>query len=106
MREEAAVQDIPEYAIGDAAYTAKKNRWKIYRAIFEILLIAVILVGVVQLFFTLRTYESFAESSRSSEDHGFIALSYFGVDRIGDTGTRIGKEQLRAHLDTCVHRAM
>ena len=98
MREEAAVQDIPEYAIGDAAYTAKKNRWKIYRAIFEILLIAVILVGVVQLFFTLRTYESFAESSRSSEDHGFIALSYFGVDRIGDTGTRIGKEQLRAHL--------
>lgn len=47
----------------------------------------------------MKTYQPYSESQVSpTTDTGFIALSYFGVDRIGDTSTLIGGKQLREHL--------
>lgn len=84
--------------LADAPFTRRKNRMKQGRVVFEIVLLAAMAWILMELFFTLKTYEPFAAAAVSEEDHGFIALSYFGVDRNGETSTLIGKEQLRLHL--------
>lgn len=85
--------------IGEEIYTVHKNRRKKVRAVVQLLVLLVVVFAILQMFFTLKTYEPYAAAEPSAEDHGFIALSYFGVDRIGDSGTRIGQEQLRSHLE-------
>ena len=85
--------------IGEETYTVHKNRRKKVRAVVQLLVLLVVVFAILQMFFTLKTYEPYAAAEPSAEDHGFIALSYFGVDRIGDSGTRIGQEQLRSHLE-------
>ena len=85
-------------ALADAAFTQRKNRRKKVRTTMEFICIAVALFALFELFFTLKTYDSSAAAAAGAEDKGFIALSYFGVDRNGDTSTLIGKEELRRHL--------
>ena len=77
--------------IGEETYTVHKNRRKKVRAVVQLLVLLVVVFAILQMFFTLKTYEPYAAAEPSAEDHGFIALSYFGVDRIGDSGTRIGQ---------------
>ena len=98
MKEQDARIDAQQSAVGDDAFTRKKNRRKKIRAGFEVFLLLVLIAVVIELFFTLKTYVPFSESAARTEDRGFIALSYFGVDRIGDTSTLIGKTQLRRQL--------
>lgn len=87
-------------ALGDRLFTRRKNRWKILRTIMEIILVASLGLSLYRLFFVHQEYRPFDSSLISSESEytGFIALSYFGVDRNGDTSTRIGHAQLRKHL--------
>lgn len=85
-------------ALADAAFTQRKNRRKKVRTAVEFVCIAVALVAIFEMFFTLKTYDASAAAAAGAEDKGFIALSYFGVDRNGDTSTLIGKEELRRHL--------
>lgn len=85
-------------ALHDAAFTQRKNRRKKVRTTMEFICIAVALFALFELFFTLKTYDSSAAAAAGAQDKGFIALSYFGVDRNGDTSTLIGKEELRRHL--------
>jgi len=48
----------------------------------------------------LKTYRPYDATTveTTGKDTGFVALSYFGVDRIGDTSTLIGEDRLREHL--------
>ena len=97
MKEKGAPQNLTA-EIGLEDFTRRKNRWKKVRTGVEIMILLATLYVVVNLFFTFKTYQPFADADVSTEDRGFIALSYFGVDRIGDTSTLIGKEQLRRQL--------
>ena len=85
-------------ALADAAFTRRKNRRKKVRTALEFVCIAAALFMLMELFFTLKTYDPAAAAAAGAQDKGFIALSYFGVDRNGDTSTLIGKEELRRHL--------
>ena len=97
MNEKEVPQKLP-VEIGLEDFTQRKNRWKKVRVAVELLLLCAAVYLIVSLFFTFKTYQPFAEGDVSPEDHGFIALSYFGVDRMGETSTLIGKEQLRRQL--------
>ena len=94
----APAQTAPEPTLSDEAFTRRKNRRKKMRVALQIACLAAVLFVLAELFFTIRTYDSAAAAAVSAEDHGFIALSYFGVDRNGETSTLIGKEELRRHL--------
>ena len=85
-------------ALHDAAFTRRKNRRKKVRTALEFACIAAALFVLMELFFTLKTYDPAAAAAAGAQDKGFIAISYFGVDRNGDTSTLIGKEELRRHL--------
>ena len=85
-------------ALSDAAFTRRKNRRKKMRTALEFACIAAALFVLMELFFTFKTYDPAAAAAAGAQDKGFIALSYFGVDRNGDTSTLIGKEELRRHL--------
>jgi len=87
----------------DEKFTQAKNRRKRYRMVLEILCIVGAAALLVNAFFTLRTYHPFDPAAvdmgtTDTPDTGFIALSYFGVDRIGNTATLIGREQLHDQL--------
>ena len=97
MNEKEVPQKLP-VEIGLEDFTQRKNRWKKVRVAVELLLLCAAVYLIVSLFFTFKTYQPFSDADVSPEDRGFIALSYFGVDRMGETSTLIGKEQLRRQL--------
>lgn len=79
-------------------FTARKDRRKRIRVVFQILfLLAVFAVGVYVLF-TLKAYSPFSEQNvKYAGDKGFVSLAYFGVDRSGNQSL-IGVERLHDHL--------
>ena len=87
-------------ALSDADFSAHKDRFKRIRTTGEILVVLAVIALLANLFLNLRTYHPFPASAvnDSAEDTGFVALSYFGVDRIGDSSTLIGKDALRQQL--------
>ncbi|WP_303840546.1 polysaccharide deacetylase family protein [Selenomonas ruminantium] len=87
-------------ALQDSAFTQRKNRRKKLRVVVEIVVLALMAFGICTLFFTLRTYRPYDHGAVTAgdKDTGFVALSYFGVDHIGDTSTLIGQKQLHKHL--------
>lgn len=87
-------------ALADENYSARKDRFKRIRTIGEILVVLAAVALLANLFLNLKTYHPFPGSvvNDSAEDTGFIALSYFGVDRIGDSSTLIGKDALLQQL--------
>lgn len=97
MNEREAPTNAP-VEIGHEDFTRRKNRWKKVRVCMQFVILIVAVYVIVNLFFTFKSYVAFTNDDVSDVDQGFIALSYFGVDRIGDTSTLIGKEQLRRQL--------
>ena len=87
-------------SLGDSEFTKRKDRKKKIRSIFEWIVVLAVVAALATLFFQFKTYRPYGEDqvNTSGEDTGFVALSYFGVDRIGDTSTLIGNEQLREQL--------
>ncbi|MBQ1330369.1 MAG: hypothetical protein IIY31_01805 [Desulfovibrio sp.] len=87
-------------ALADEGYSRRKQHFKVLRTLIEIVVVALLLFVVYSLFFTLKTYRPYDSSTITpgEKDTGFISLSYFGVDHIGDTSTLIGQKQLRKHL--------
>lgn len=75
----------------------RKNRIKIVRSIIQLALIVWLCVVLYQLFFVTKLYEDIDKTDWSNEQ-GFIALSYFGVDRIG-TPKLIARKQLAEQLE-------
>ena len=86
--------------LADADYSSHKNRFKRIRTVGEILVVLATVALLASLFWNLKTYHPFPASAvnDSAEDTGFVALSYFGVDRIGDSSTLIGKDALLQQL--------
>ena len=87
-------------ALGDEAFTRRKDRFKRIRTVIQLLILVLSAAILINLFFHLKTYHPYDDSavSDNGEDTGFIAISYFGVDRIGDSSTLIGKDLLEEHL--------
>ena len=97
MNEREAPTNAP-VEIGHEDFTRRKKRWKKVRVCMQFVILIAAVYVIVNLFFTFKSYVAFTNDDVSDVDQGFIALSYFGVDRIGDTSTLIGKEQLRRQL--------
>lgn len=80
----------------------RKNIRKVVRSIAEELILIFLLITVIRALFTFDTYEPYDESqvemAAADEDTGFIALSYFGVDR-NETKTLISTSRLKEHID-------
>ena len=80
----------------------RKNRKKVVRSIAEGILLMGLLVLIICAVHTFDSYEPYEETwvemATDEEDTGFIALSYFGVDR-NATKTLISTERLQEHMD-------
>lgn len=84
--------------ISNEKFTARKDRKKMIRVVIQMsIILAVIAMGITALF-TLKAYEPYTQkTTKFSGDKGFIALSYFGVERIGNQNL-IGVGRLYEHL--------
>ncbi|MDD6629017.1 MAG: glycoside hydrolase [Lachnospiraceae bacterium] len=80
----------------------RKNRKKVVRSIAEGILLIGLLVLIICAVHTFDSYEPYEETwvemATDEEDTGFIALSYFGVDR-NETKNLISTERLQEHMD-------
>ncbi|GAB2540210.1 polysaccharide deacetylase family protein [Gracilibacillus alcaliphilus] len=74
----------------------RKNRKKVISVIVQSIMIVLLLIIVVQAIFFTNKFQT-VSSSELTNDHGFIALSYFGVDRSG-SAKHISKDELNKHL--------
>ncbi|MCI1958039.1 MAG: polysaccharide deacetylase family protein [Clostridia bacterium] len=75
----------------------EKDRRKVCRTILEALFLFLLLFLILRALFVFKKYEPYNESAVSGEDHGFIALSYFGVDREG-TDSLVATKRLKEEL--------
>lgn len=79
---------------------SKKDIVKITRSVLEALFLVLLIFGIIKalFFFTqFRPYDEFDTSVTGSRDHGFLALSYLGVDR-QESDTLIQTERLDEEL--------
>lgn len=78
----------------------KKDRIKIARGILQGVILIILLIAIIKALFSFSVYEPCNSPKVSNnQDSGFIAVSYFGVDRTGnDTliSTKRLDEQLKA----------
>jgi len=85
--------------LADKEFTAKKNRVKKIRSVLEFLFIIVLLYIIVNALFVFEKYKPYTmNNTEFGSDEGFVAISYFGVDRTG-TNVLIGRDQLEHHLE-------
>lgn len=83
----------------DPEFTALKNKKKKQRTILEILVLIILAGLIINALFTFTQYQPYSwKTAEFDGDKGFVALSYYGVDRTG-TGELIGEEQLEHHLE-------
>ena len=85
--------------LADEQFTSQRNKIKRFRTVAEVIVLAILLYIIINALFVFGKYEPFTfNNTEFGSDEGFIAISYFGVDRTG-TNTLIGKEQLEHHLE-------
>lgn len=78
----------------------KKDVKKLISSSIQLLILIAILAWIISQLFTFITYKPYSVADTSvvsGEDHGFVALSYFGVDRESTT-SRISESKLSEHL--------
>lgn len=76
----------------------KKDRIKLIRSIVQGIILLMLLVIILTALFSFSTYKPYDELSISNNhETGFIAVSYFGVDREGNE-TLISTKNLDKHL--------
>ena len=81
-------------------FETRKDKIKVVRAVLEGLVLLALLVAVIRALGVSKSYRPYDASDPevvSGEDHGFITVSYFGVDRQG-TDTLISTTQLNEQL--------
>lgn len=61
----------------------KKERTKVIRSIFQGIILIIAFTFIIKALLTFSIYKPY-EVKASPKDNGFIAISYFGVDRTGD----------------------
>ncbi|WPC40260.1 glycoside hydrolase [Clostridium sp. JS66] len=76
----------------------RKDRIKKIRSIFQGIILCAVLIFIAKALFTISTYKPYSSNIVSkSRKSGFISISYFGVDRIGDD-TLISTDALEKQL--------
>lgn len=76
----------------------KKDKIKILRGTLQGIVLLVLLIVILKAVFTFSQYKPYDYNDlTSNEDNGFIAVSYFGVDRAG-SDTLISTESLEKQL--------
>ncbi len=78
----------------------RKKISKVFRSIFQALILLLLLYAFVMALITTAKYvpyEPLAQGSPEDPDTGFVAISYFGVERTGAEDL-IGVQQLDSHL--------
>lgn len=81
-------------------FETAKDVKKLIRSILELAVLIWVLFVIARALFTFTVYEPYAKDDKeivSGEDHGFIALSYFGIDREGSS-SRISEDRLNKEL--------
>lgn len=80
--------------------TNRKNKMKVIRSILEGFALIALLILVITSLFSFKTYVPYDTADvNESNSTGFVAISYFGVDRKGDE-TLISTERLEEQLQT------
>jgi hypothetical protein len=86
-------------SIGQEEYTRKKDNKKRIRVLFEIIALVLMAYAIITNLFIFAKYKPYDRTKTPlSANGGFVALSYFGVDRIGNK-TLIGQDQLQHHME-------
>ena len=76
----------------------KKDRKKKIRSIIQGIILTALLIFIFNALLSFKKYEPYDTTGVSDNaDSGFIAVSYFGVDRNG-TDTLISTDRLNEHL--------
>lgn len=75
----------------------KKDRRKVIRSIVEGIVLIGILVVIIRALIPSRGYLPVSDDKKKQTEQGFIAVSYFGVDRTGNR-TLISTKRLEDHL--------
>lgn len=75
----------------------KKDRKKAIRSVVQGMILVYLLYIIALTLFSPKKYIAFNNSERTQRENGFIAISYFGVDRIG-TETLISEKNLENHI--------
>jgi hypothetical protein len=76
-----------------------KDYRKAVRSVIQAIILTALLVLLFRAFFVVDAYIPFQEGDRLKQgDPGFIALSYFGVDRAG-TSSLISTQRLEEHMN-------
>lgn len=83
--------------LADKAYSKKKDRNKIIRTSFQVLLLVILLGSIAWYYLMQPVYQPYTE--QAPRDNGFVALSYFGVQRTEGSQTLISEDNLRDHLE-------
>ena len=85
--------------LADKEFTSKRNRIKRIRSVIEAIVLAALLYVIINALFVFAKYQPYTlNSTEFGSDEGFVAISYFGVDRTG-TSSLIGKDALEHHLE-------
>ncbi|WP_196593974.1 polysaccharide deacetylase family protein [Pectinatus sottacetonis] len=82
--------------LSDLQFSKSRNRKKIIRTILQIIILCVLVVFVVYNVFYTTTYTPYTEHTQ--DEKGFIAISYFGVQRTAGSQQLISQDRLRRHL--------
>jgi hypothetical protein len=81
----------------------RKDRIKVVRSILQAITLCIVLIVIIELLVSYPAYKPYGKEAVSSEPkHGFIAVSYFGVDRNGDSSlisTEALEKQIKALKD-------
>lgn len=83
--------------LADEEYTRQKDKRKKRRAILQGLVLVTLLGICIDALFVFSRYRPYRPDQVKGVDRGFVALSYFGVDRTG-THDLIGTRLLDEHL--------
>ncbi|MFP3155665.1 glycoside hydrolase [Lachnospiraceae bacterium ZAX-1] len=78
--------------------SSKKEVKKLARSIAQAIVLLVLLYFIIKALFTFITYQPATQADATKDDFGFIAISYFGVDREGNSYL-ISTEQLNQQLE-------
>lgn len=85
-------------AMSNEEFTTQKDRKKKIRVVVQIMILLAVGAICINALFTLKTYEPYTnQTTKIAGDKGFVALSYFGVERNGNQNL-IGVGRLREHL--------
>lgn len=80
-------------------FNSKKDYIKAIRGSIQGVILLALLVLIINILFATTTYVGYDVTTETKEENGFIALSYFGVNRTG-SNTVMHTERLEEHLET------